>query len=100
MSNVTKNQIADKLSVVLKAKPECVSVFGLKTKFGGGRSSGFALIYDSLDDKKKFDSKKSLKRVSIPGGIKRALLKLDWQEKLSISVLARSKSIQFITNLT
>ena len=33
-------------------------------KFGGGRSTGFALIYDSLDARKKFDSKKMLRRVS------------------------------------
>lgn len=37
----------------------------MKTKFGGGRTTGFALIYDSLDAKKKFDGKKMLKRVSL-----------------------------------
>jgi hypothetical protein len=49
----------------LKAKEENISIFGLKSKFGGGRSTGFALIYDSLDARKKFDSKKMLRRVSI-----------------------------------
>jgi small subunit ribosomal protein S24e len=48
----------------LKAKEEAIGIFGLKTKFGGGRSTGFALIYDNLDSRKKYDGKKSLRRVS------------------------------------
>ena len=47
---------------MFKTKAEVVTVFGLKSKFGGGRSSGFAFIYESLDAKKKFDSKCSLLR--------------------------------------
>jgi len=47
MPNVTKSAVKEKLATMLKVKPESVSVFGLKTKFGGGRSSGFALVYDS-----------------------------------------------------
>lgn len=53
------------MSQTLKSKDENISIFGLKTKFGGGRSTGFALIYDSLDARKKFDTKKMLRRVSI-----------------------------------
>jgi ribosomal protein S24E len=47
LANVTKEQVADVLASKLKAKANAISVFGLKTKFGGGSSSGFALIYDS-----------------------------------------------------
>jgi small subunit ribosomal protein S24e len=64
MANVSKAQIKAKLATTLKAKEENISIFGLKTKFGGGRSTGFALIYDSNDARKKFDSKKMLRRVS------------------------------------
>lgn len=63
-SNVSKSDIKAKLAQTLKAKEENISIFGLKTKFGGGRSTGFALIYDSLDSRKKYDSKKMLRRVS------------------------------------
>ena len=63
--NVSKTEIKDKLSGMFKSKSECISIFGLKTKFGGGRSTGFALIYDSLDDRKKMDQKKLLKRDSL-----------------------------------
>jgi ribosomal protein S24E len=65
LSNVSKTDIKSKLAQTLKTKDENISIFGLKTKFGGGRSTGFALIYDSLDARKKFDSKKMLRRVSL-----------------------------------
>ena len=65
LSNVSKSDIKAKLAQTLKSKEENISIFGLKTKFGGGRSSGFALIYDSLDARKKYDSKKMLRRVSL-----------------------------------
>lgn len=29
--------------------------FGLRTHFGGGKTTGFALVYDSLDQAKKFE---------------------------------------------
>ncbi len=63
---MSKSDIKAKLAQTLKSKEENISIFGLKTKFGGGRSTGFALIYDSLDARKKFDSKKMLRRVSFP----------------------------------
>lgn len=61
---MSKTDIKAKLAQTLKTKEENISIFGLKTKFGGGRSTGFALIYDSLDARKKFDSKKMLRKVS------------------------------------
>lgn len=47
-----------------KAEVTNVIVFGFKTKFGGGRSTGFALVYDSLDAAKKFEPKYRLARVN------------------------------------
>ena len=65
MANVSKDQIKTKLAQMFKSKEEAISVYGLKTKFGGGRSTGFALIYDNFDLKKKFDGKNLLRRVRI-----------------------------------
>lgn len=65
MANVPKAQIKAKLAALLKSKEEQIAIFGLKTKFGGGRTSGFACIYDSVDLRKKYDSKKMLRRVSL-----------------------------------
>ena len=59
---VSKTAIKGKLSTMFKTKDENISVFGLKGTFGGGRSSGFALMYDNLDARKKYDQKMLLKR--------------------------------------
>ena len=61
-ANISKEAIKEKLSSMFKSKPEQIAIFGLHTKFGGGRSSGFALIYDSLDARKQYDQKCFLKR--------------------------------------
>ena len=63
IANVPKAQIKAKLSQLLKSKDENIAIFGIKIKYGGGRSTGFALIYDSADSRKKYDSKMNLKRV-------------------------------------
>lgn len=41
-----------------------VSVFGMKTKFGGGVSQGFGLVYDDEESQKKFEPRHRLVRVS------------------------------------
>jgi small subunit ribosomal protein S24e len=45
--------VADKSLIIL---------FGFRTKFGGGRSSGFALIYENVESAKKFEPKYRLAR--------------------------------------
>ena len=64
LANVSKKSIKTKLAALLKGKEEAIAIYGLKTKFGGGRTSGFALIYDSVDLRKKYDTKNLLRRVS------------------------------------
>lgn len=46
-----------------KCTPDVVFCFGFHTNFGGGKSSGFALIYETLDFAKKFEPKHRLARV-------------------------------------
>lgn len=47
-----------------KTTPDVVFSFGFRTAFGGGKSTGFALIYDTLDYAKKIEPKYRLVRVS------------------------------------
>eukprot|EP00933_Yihiella_yeosuensis_P079478 TRINITY_DN921_c2_g1_i5.p1 TRINITY_DN921_c2_g1~~TRINITY_DN921_c2_g1_i5.p1 ORF type:complete len:116 (-),score=41.85 TRINITY_DN921_c2_g1_i5:55-363(-) len=63
MANVSKKNLAEKLKTMYKVPDvQCIQLFHFKTAFGGGRSSGFGLIYDSLDKMKKFEPKYRLKR--------------------------------------
>jgi len=48
-----------------KVDKEVVFCFGFRTAFGGGKSTGFALIYDNLESAKKFEPKYRLVRVCI-----------------------------------
>ncbi len=57
LANVSKKDLRDKLSKMYKATPDAVICFGFKTQFGGGRSTGFALVYDSIEAAKKFEPK-------------------------------------------
>ncbi|GAA5944012.1 40S ribosomal protein S24 [Sporobolomyces koalae] len=50
--NVSKDELREKLSTMYKAPKEQVIVFGFRTQFGGGKSTGFALIYDSKESLK------------------------------------------------
>merc|ERR1711869_124163 len=45
-----------------KASKEATSIFGMKTCFGGGKSTCFALVYDSVDAAKKHEPKHRLIR--------------------------------------
>merc|ERR1711907_443493 len=63
--SVPKSAIRAKLAALYKCPVEAISVFGNKSKFGGGRSSYFGLIYSNVDARKKFDQKRDLKRDSL-----------------------------------
>ena len=45
-----------------------IILFGFRTVFGGGKSTGFALVYDSLDAAKKFEPKYRLARNGLGPG--------------------------------
>lgn len=62
LSSVSKKDIREKLAGMYKVTSDVVFVFGFKTNFGGGKSTGFALIYDTLDFAKKFEPKHRLQR--------------------------------------
>ncbi|KAI4249761.1 MAG: hypothetical protein L6R40_000550 [Gallowayella cf. fulva] len=53
--NVSKDELRAKLAELYKANKDTVSVFGFRTQYGGGKSTGFALIYDSNEAMKKFE---------------------------------------------
>nr|ALS04778.1 40S ribosomal protein S24 [Pseudodiaptomus poplesia] len=63
--SVPKTTIREKLAGMYKVTPDRVFTFGFRTNFGGGRSSGFALIYDTMDYAKKFEPKYRLVRQGV-----------------------------------
>ncbi|EPS41402.1 hypothetical protein H072_4705 [Dactylellina haptotyla CBS 200.50] len=70
--NVSKTELREKLGSTYKADKDVVSVFGLRTQYGGGKTTGFALIYDSLDALKKFEPHYRLVRYEFASKIEKA----------------------------
>ncbi|CAG8590189.1 2798_t:CDS:2 [Diversispora eburnea] len=62
LANLSKDDVRGKLAKLYKVEKEVIFVFGFHTYFGGGRSTGFALIYDDLETAKKFEPKFRLVR--------------------------------------
>merc|ERR1712029_543462 len=61
-ATLPKTEVRDKLAKAYKVTSDLVFAFGFRTAFGGGRTTGFALIYDALDKAKKFEPKHRLLR--------------------------------------
>merc|ERR1712197_328819 len=64
-ASVPKTEIREKLAKMYKCTADRVFAFGFKTNFGGGKTTGFALIYDALDFAKKFEPKYRLGRQGV-----------------------------------
>jgi ribosomal protein S24E len=62
-ANVSKAELSEKLAGIYKTDKARVVTFGFRTVFGGGRSTGFALVYDDEAAQKKFEPKYRLVRV-------------------------------------
>lgn len=63
-ATIAKTEIRERLARMYKTQPDVIFCFGFRTQFGGGKTAGFALIYESLDFAKKFEPKYRLQRVS------------------------------------
>merc|ERR1712126_806340 len=56
-ASIPKTEIRDNLAKMYKTTSDLVVAFGFRTAFGGGKSTGFALIYETMDYAKKFEPK-------------------------------------------
>jgi len=60
-AGVSRADLREKLSKMYSVQdPRCVQVYGLRFDYGGGHSSGFALIYDNFDAALKIEPKHRL----------------------------------------
>ncbi|RFU26244.1 hypothetical protein B7463_g10096, partial [Scytalidium lignicola] len=71
-ANISKDELRGKLAEMYKASKEQVNVFGLQTQFGGGKTTGFALVYDSPEALKKFEPQYRLIRIGLATKVERA----------------------------
>ena len=63
LANVSKEALKEKVAKMYDVRDSNqIYLFGFKTQFGGGKSTGFGLIYDSIDAAKKFEPLHRLRR--------------------------------------
>jgi len=69
--NVPKDELRKRIAKMYKlSDPNTVILYGFKTVFGGGKSTGFGLIYDNLVVAKKFEPKYRLIRQGLATPVK------------------------------
>jgi len=65
-ASVSKKDLAVQIGKDFKVKDTtCIQLFGFRTAFGGGRSTGFCLIYNDLEALKKYEPKYRLRRKAL-----------------------------------
>ena len=45
-----------------KTTPDVIFAFGFRTQFGGGKTTGFACVYDNFESREKYDQKHQIIR--------------------------------------
>ncbi|EIN13732.1 hypothetical protein PUNSTDRAFT_109914 [Punctularia strigosozonata HHB-11173 SS5] len=80
-ANVSKSDLSEKLADIYKADKARVVVFGLRTQFGGGRTTGFGLIYDDEAAHKKFEPRYRLVRSGLATKVEKPTRKLRKERK-------------------
>ncbi len=77
---VPKTKLVAELAKLYKVTDvQQVAVFGMKTKFGGGESRGFGLIYDDVASMKRYEPNYRLQRIGM--GRKRMVARKSQKER-------------------
>lgn len=72
-ATVSKTEITEQLARIYKVKDaKAISVFGFRTAFGGGKSTGFALIYDNVDAARTIEPKYRLIRSGLAQAVEKS----------------------------
>lgn len=92
---MSKDELRSKLAEIYKCNKDQTMVFGFRTQYGGGKSTGFALIYDSHEALKKFEPHYRLVRIGAATKIEKA----SRQQRMSMgnaTSLTRGRGLSFL----
>ncbi|XP_056697615.1 40S ribosomal protein S24-1-like [Spinacia oleracea] len=90
-------ELKDKLASIYDVKdPNSIFVFKFRTHFGGGKSIEFGLIYDSVDNAKKFEPKYSLIRNGLATKIEKSRKQMKKRKNIAkkISGVKKTKAAE------
>jgi len=92
--NVSKADLSEKIAAMYKTDKERVVPFGFRTQFGGGKSTGFVLIYDDEASQKKFEPKHRLIRSGLLKKVDKPSRKLRKERKNRAKKFRGTKKIK------
>ncbi|KAK4489368.1 hypothetical protein RD792_005175 [Penstemon davidsonii] len=91
--NVSKAELKEKLSRMYEVKdPNAIFVFKFRTHFGGGKSTGFGLIYDSVENAKKFEPKYRLIRNGLDTKVEKSRKQMKERKNRALKIRGVKKS--------
>ncbi|KAG2490979.1 hypothetical protein HYH03_010653 [Edaphochlamys debaryana] len=91
--NVSKSELKEKLASMYDVKDaQCIFLFGFRTQFGGGKSTGFGLIYDDLKGAKQFEPKYRLIRNGLEKKVDKSRKQMKERRKRSKKVRGVKKT--------
>ena len=64
-ANVSKKDLREIISKKYKVNTANIVLYGFKTQYGGGKSTGFCIIYDTMQYLLKFEPKFRLRKMEI-----------------------------------
>ena len=88
---IPRKDVRQKIRELFKVADEnTISIFGFENQYGGGKVTGFCLIYDTLDALKKFEPNYRLVRIGL--GKKRGPARKGMKEKKNTKKKLRGKA--------
>ncbi|KAF9241370.1 ribosomal protein S24e-domain-containing protein [Melanogaster broomeanus] len=93
-ANVSKSELQDKLATMYKTEKARIVLFGFRTQFGGGRSTGFGLIYDDEASQKKIEPKYRLVRSGLQAKVEKPSRKLRHERKNRAKKVRGTKKVK------
>merc|ERR1712021_178787 len=64
-----------------KADPDATPIFGLRTDYGGGKTTGFALVYDNVQAAKDIEPKHRLIKIGLSEAVSKTARKQRKEKK-------------------
>ncbi|KAK4441662.1 40S ribosomal protein S18 [Sesamum alatum] len=92
--NVSKAELKEKLARMYEVKdPNAIFVFKFRTHFGGGKSTGFGLIYDSVENAKKYEPKYRLIRNGLDTKVEKSRKQMKERKNRAKKIRGVKKSV-------
>merc|ERR1711877_25444 len=91
--NVSKTELKEKLGKMYNVTDlDSIILFGFRTHFGGGKTTGFGLIYDNVAAVKKFEMKYRLARFGLGEHVRKSRKQLKERKNRALKLRGKARA--------